>query len=240
MNTLTGGGGNDTLNGGAGADSLVGGAGDDVYLVDSTAEKLTENLNDGSDTVRSVVTWTLGANFEHLTLEGGSVINGTGNTGSNMLTGNSMANTLTGAGGNDTFRGGLGTDTLNSSSTTSNDTYIWGRGEGADSLTDTGGVDQLQILAGVTANQVWLKQVGSSLEVSVIGTTDKFTVNNWYSAAANQVESFKLADGKTLTSANVQKLVSAMSGFTVPAQGQTTLPTSYQTTLNPVIAANWV
>ncbi|MEY4765758.1 MAG: hypothetical protein RI907_2431, partial [Pseudomonadota bacterium] len=239
INTLTGGLGNDTLDGGVGADSLVGGAGNDIYFVDSTTEKLTENLNEGTDTVRSMVTWTLGANFEHLTLEGSNAINGTGNTLSNALTGNAMANTLTGAGGNDTFRGGLGTDTLNSSSTTSNDTYIWGRGEGADALTDTGGVDQLQILAGVTADQVWLRQVGSNLEVSVIGTTDKFTVNNWYTATANQVESFKLADGKTLTSGNVQKLVSAMASFTVPAQGQTTLPASYQTTLNPVIAANW-
>ncbi|MDI1258086.1 calcium-binding protein [Aquabacterium sp.] len=68
---------------------------------------------------------------------------------------------------------------------------------------------------------------------------DKFTINNWYANAANQVESVKLSDGKTLTPSNVDNLVNAMASFTPPALGQTTLPANYQTALNPVIAANW-
>jgi hypothetical protein len=56
----------------------------------------------------------------------------------------------------------------------------------------------------------------------------------------SKAETFKLSDGKTLQTANVQKLVDAIAAFTPSAAGQTTLPATYQTSLNPVIAANWV
>lgn len=241
VNTLTGAAGNDTLDGGAGADSLVGGAGNDIYVIDNASDKITESASAGTDTVQSSVTWTLGANLENLTLIGASAINGTGNTLSNVLTGNNANNVLNGGGGNDTYRGGRGNDTLTSTVTASNDTYIWGRGDGADTLTDAGGADQLSILSGVTADQVWFRHVGNNLEVSVIGSTDSFTISGWYTSSANQVETFKLADGnKTLTSGNVQKLVDAMAQFSPPTAGQTTLPANYQTMLNPVIASNWV
>src|SRR3569623_803574 len=109
---LTGGAGNDTLNGGAGADTLIGGVGDDTYVVDNTADVVTENLNEGTDTVQSSVTYTLGNNVENLTLTGTAAINGTGNTLDNILTGNSLANVLTGGAGNDTLNGGAGAATL--------------------------------------------------------------------------------------------------------------------------------
>ena len=239
-NTLTGGAGNDTLDGKGGADTMVGGAGNDIYFVDVSTDKTTENANEGTDTVNSTETLTLGTNVENLTLTGTAAINGTGNTLANVLTGNSGANTLAGAAGNDTYRGGQGTDVLTDTATTSNDVYQWGRGEGADTLTDSGGTDRLDVLTGVAADQIWLRHVGNNLEVSVIGGTDKFTINNWYTNTANRVESFTLADGRALTAANAQKLVDAMAAFTPPAAGQTTLPANYQTTLNPVIASNWV
>ncbi|MDO9003435.1 MAG: calcium-binding protein [Aquabacterium sp.] len=141
--------------------------------------------------------------------------------------------------GNDNVHGGLGNDTLVDSSTASNDIYIWGRDEGADTLTDDGGADRLDVLAGMTAEQIWLRQVGSDLEFSVIGTSDAFTINDWYASAANQVESIRLSDGKTLASGNVQTLVDAMASFSAPSAGQINLPAGYQEALNPVIVANW-
>ncbi|MDO8703728.1 MAG: calcium-binding protein [Sulfuricaulis sp.] len=59
---INGGLGNDTLDGGTGADTLTGGPGNDTYLVDDTGDTITENLNEGTDTVQSAVTYTLGAN----------------------------------------------------------------------------------------------------------------------------------------------------------------------------------
>ena len=106
-------------------------------------------------------------------------------------------------------------------------------------LTDAGGIDRVDVLAGAADSQIWLRQVGSNLELSVIGTADSLTINNWYANSANRVESFKLADGQALLASQVQQLVNAMAVFAPPAAGQTTLPANYQTALNPVIAPSW-
>ncbi len=111
-NILTGNTGNNTLDGGAGNDAMSGGAGNDIYIVDSISDTVTENANEGVDTVQSSVAFTLGTNVENLTLTGSSSVNGTGNTLDNYITGNTGANILTGGAGNDTLDGGTGTDTL--------------------------------------------------------------------------------------------------------------------------------
>src|SRR5207247_965968 len=86
---LNGGDGNDLLDGGSGADTMTGGLGADTYVVDNAGDVVTENAGEGTDTVQSAITYTLGANVENLTLTGASAINGTGNTLDNVLTGNS-------------------------------------------------------------------------------------------------------------------------------------------------------
>ena len=102
-NTLSAGDGDDTLNGGAGADVMIGGAGNDTYDVDNTRDVVIEKPNDGTDSVLSCVTFTLGLNIENLTLTGSADINGTGNALDNILIGNIGANMLTGGSGCDTF-----------------------------------------------------------------------------------------------------------------------------------------
>jgi Ca2+-binding RTX toxin-like protein len=122
--------GNDILNGGAGVDTLVGGTGNDTYVVDTTTDFITENANEGTDTIQSSVTIAaLAANVENLTLSGATAINGAGNALDNILTGNSARNMLTGGAGNDTLNGSAGIDTLVGG--TGNDIYV------VDSVTDT-------------------------------------------------------------------------------------------------------
>jgi Ca2+-binding RTX toxin-like protein len=102
--TLIGGAGSDILKGGAGIDTLIGGLGNDIYIVDSTTDIITENANEGTDTIQSSVTYTiLAANVENLTLTGTTAINGTGNAGNNVITGNAGNNILTGGLGRDRF-----------------------------------------------------------------------------------------------------------------------------------------
>jgi Ca2+-binding RTX toxin-like protein len=164
-----------------------------------------------------------------------------GRDGGDVLNGGAGDDTLYGENGNDTLDGGAGNDALYGGA--GNDLYLFGRGSGADLLNDydytAGNTDVLSVGADVAADQIWLRRVGSDLEVSIIGTGDKTTIVNWYSGSAYHVEQFKTADGKVLLDSQVDALVSAMAAFAPPAAGQTTLPAGYQSTLNPVIASSW-
>ena len=213
----------------------------DAYFVDNVLDVTTEAASEGTDTVNSSVVWTLGTDLENLTLTGSSAINGSGNASANVLIGNSGNNTLTAAAGNDTLDGGAGADTLIGG--TGNDTYMVGRGYGAELLQENdatvGNTDVMQFLSGVASDQIWFRQVSNDLEVSIIGTTDKVMVQNWYLGSQYRVEQFKTSDGKTLLDSKVQDLVNAMASFAPPGVGQTSLPSNYQTTLLPIIAADW-
>ena len=110
--TLQGEDGNDMLNGGTGADSMEGGAGADAYNVDNVGDVILELAGDGTDEVRSSISYTLGANVENLVLLGSATIGGTGNELANAMTGNGAANQLAGLAGRDTLSGGDGDDTL--------------------------------------------------------------------------------------------------------------------------------
>jgi Ca2+-binding RTX toxin-like protein len=120
--TLYGYGGHDYLDGGPGADTMYGGTGNDTYIVDNGGDVVVENANEGYDTVRSSVTYTLASNVERLELTGSAAINGTGNNLANYLLGNAASNTLSGGGGLDYLSGGAGADILIGG--TENDTYV--------------------------------------------------------------------------------------------------------------------
>ena len=110
INLLTGGTGNDSLNGGQGTDTLSGGLGNDTFVVDNSADVVTESSGQGTDLVLASATFTLLTHVEALTLTGSAGISGTGNGLNNSLTGNGGNNTLNGSLGADTLIGGLGSD----------------------------------------------------------------------------------------------------------------------------------
>ncbi|MFN5513876.1 MAG: lectin-like domain-containing protein [Cyanobacteriota bacterium] len=140
-NTFVGTSGSDKLTGTTSADTLIGLAGNDTYTVNNNGDVVTENLNEGTDTVKSDITYTLPDNVENLILKGGSNLNGTGNGLKNKLTGNAGNNTLTGLDGNDALDGKAGADTLigglgNDTYTVDNvgDVVIENPNEGADTV----------------------------------------------------------------------------------------------------------
>ncbi|WP_246812681.1 beta strand repeat-containing protein, partial [Rhizobium etli] len=109
---LMGAAGNDTLIGGGGADTMLGGIGDDIYVVDIATDLVIENVNEGTDTVRTALAgYTLGNNVENLTYTGSASFTGTGNTLANTITGGAGNDTLNGAAGADSLIGGAGHDT---------------------------------------------------------------------------------------------------------------------------------
>jgi hypothetical protein len=92
---------------------MTGLAGNDTYLVEDPGDVVVEATNEGTDTVRSSVTYTLPANVEMLILTGAAAINGSGNALANTITGNAANNTLNGKAGADNLQGGAGNDMLN-------------------------------------------------------------------------------------------------------------------------------
>jgi hypothetical protein len=222
-NMLNGLDGDDVLNGAAGADTQIGGFGNDIYFVDNTGDVVTEAAGQGSDAVYSSITYTLADNVETLVMTADNTWAG-GNALNNVFYGSGGANLFIGLGGSDTYNLTRGAS-------------------GADAIVETdgtAGVDQLIFGAGVATNQIWFRRVNNDLEVSIIGTSDKMTVDNWYLATANHVEQFRTTDNnKLLLDSQVQNLVNAMAAFTPPAAGQTTLPSNYQSALATAIAVNW-
>jgi Ca2+-binding RTX toxin-like protein len=120
-NEIVGHDGRNQLDGARGADVLRGSGGDDVYIVDNAGDQVVELSNQGSDEVRSSVSFRLPEHVEHLVLTGTAAISGTGNGAANWITGNSAANLLRGGGGDDRLDGGSGADDMRGGG--GNDTY---------------------------------------------------------------------------------------------------------------------
>jgi Ca2+-binding RTX toxin-like protein len=225
------------LTGNSAANVLMGGAGNDTYVV-GAGDTIVES-GGGTDTVQSSTTWTLGSNLENLTLTGSAVINGIGNGSNNILTGNSAANTLSGANGADTLRGGQGNDTVNGGS--GNDTFQFGRGEGQDLVQDnSGSADKLLYDAGINPLDLVISRQANDLRLSIHGSIDQVTVQNWYTSSSNRTETIQAGNGQTLLSTQVDQLIQAMAGFTQQTglswdQGIDQQPAQVQS----ILAASW-
>jgi hypothetical protein len=207
-----------------GADRLVGGLGNDLYFVDEAGDVVVEGAEEGTDTVQSYLpSYTLGANVENLTLLGNGNTNGTGNTLANVLSGNAGNNILAGGHGGDTYQA-----------------Y---RGMGQDRIVEddaTSGInDVLSFGADISHGQLWFRHLGNDLEVSIIGTADKATMQNWYLGSRYHVEQIKTDDGKLLLDSDVESLVQAMAAYTPPAMGQMDLSAAYAAALAPVMGSAW-
>ncbi|MFC3080128.1 glycosyl hydrolase family 28-related protein [Phenylobacterium terrae] len=148
FNRIVGNAGNNVLDGGGGDDTLIGGLGDDTYVVNVTKDVVEELAGGGNDTVRSSVSYTLGANVENLVLTGAALL-GTGNELANRIIGNELANKLSGEAGADRLEGGLGDDSLSG-------------GADADALLGGDGADT--ILGGDGHDNVWGGHGGDKLD----------------------------------------------------------------------------
>ena len=165
----------------------------------------------------------------------------TGTSGKDTLTGGVGDDTLTGLAGNDVLAGGKGKDLLVGGK--GNDTYLFNRGDGQDTIVDTDSTwfnaDLLKV-GDAKSNQLWLTRSGNNLDISIIGTTDKATVQDWFVSSANRVEKITaLGDGKSLSAAKVNNLVNAMASFTPPAMASTTLPADTPANITKLIASSW-
>lgn len=114
--------------------SVYGGNGDDVLITDKASDYLLEDPDQGTDTVKSTVSYKLTDNVEDLVLLGHADIKGTGNIEANSIEGNGGNNTLTGAEGADVLDGRGGTDKLAGGADA--DTFMFATGYGKDTIKD--------------------------------------------------------------------------------------------------------
>ncbi|WP_374562874.1 beta strand repeat-containing protein [Ideonella sp.] len=191
-NEVEGGAGNDALDGVNGV-VMRGGAGNDLYIVESASDSVTELAGEGTDRVASYVNYTLGANVENLSLFG-SASKGTGNGLNNSITGNAADNTLTGLAGKDVLNGGKGADLLIGGA--DNDTYVVDNagdvatelaGEGTDTL-------QSSITRTLDANIEALTLTG---KLAIDGTGNTLANTLIGNAAANVLDGGDAADSLT-------------------------------------------
>ncbi|MDP2170096.1 MAG: putative Ig domain-containing protein [Rhodocyclaceae bacterium] len=175
------------------------------------------------------------------TTENDDVIHGS--SAGDAITGQAGNDTLIGNGGNDVIDGGAGNDLLIGStglnriyengqyrvernttpniSANGNDTYLFGRGDGQDTVIDgdytAGNTDTLRFKEGVAPADVKFLRNGSNLVLAIRGSTDQVTLKQYFDEAWNGangpylIERIAFADGTVLSFADVQTILFAGS-----------------------------
>ncbi|MEI7430313.1 MAG: calcium-binding protein, partial [Betaproteobacteria bacterium] len=173
-NVMFGNGGNDSITGNQYNDYIDGGDGDDTL----------SGYGLGNDTLIG------GAGNDKLTGGNGADVL-QGGEGNDTLYASRGADTLSGGAGNDAFDGGDGSDT-----------YLFGRGDGQDTITETHGmysdisadVDTVELAEGIATTDVTLTRSGNDLKIAINGTSDLLTVTN-HSSTYSGIEKLRFADG---------------------------------------------
>ncbi len=100
-----------------------------------------------------------------------------GLAGDDTITGNAGGDTLAGGTGNDLLQGGDG-----------NDVYLFARGDGQDTITDSdataGNVDTLRFAADVLPADVLATRSGNNLTLRISGTTDRLVITDYFSGGS--------------------------------------------------------
>ena len=148
---------------------------------------------------------------------GDDVFVATGSTGLiiNGLSGNDL---LKGSAGNDTLNGGLDNDILVGnkgndylSGGFGNDTYIFNKGDGQDRIFDISGNDTIKFGDGITSHDIWMSKQGLDLQISLLGSNDKVTIEGWFIMPNQRIENIELTSGQKLSGDNLNSLIADMN-----------------------------
>lgn len=207
-------------------DTIYGSTYDDTMLVNGLTWAYGENGNDYINAYGS-------GGFANTHMKGGN--------GNDTLIGSVGSNFMYGDAGDDILSGGTMIDKLYGGS--GDDTYILNRGDQNDTIynTDSSSLNDRAVFGNdVSFDQLWFELYATDdLRVSIIGTYDTFTIDNWYVNDAAKVDYFESGDSYELTAGEVQTLVTAMASMTKPPIGQTELTAAEHTQLDTTLASVW-
>ncbi|MBC3909787.1 putative Ig domain-containing protein [Undibacterium umbellatum] len=242
--TLSGGAGNDTLLGGAGDDTYLSKKGDGVDTIVDAEGKSTIRFAAGiqmSDLQAHVLTKSDGtylqvqignAGDQILLKDGVSLANTSyqfadgsllkhnqfmdmvfadalalnGSVASDKIYGGKGSDVIDGGAGNDLLSGGHGMDT-----------YLFGRGDGQDVVLEVEVESNLiSLKAGVTLSDLTVQRQGDNLYVSINGSDDGLTVNNYFASGAQW--NIRTATGSLASVASVMAASSPVTPGSSSAQ----------------------
>ena len=157
--------------------------------------------------------WDRGAIEAHISVRAPDI---TGSSGSNDLTGTAGQDQIYGYGGDDTLTGGTGNDFLAGGG--DDDTYVFNRGDGADTIYDDWGSDTLRFGAGITVADLVLLPATTDgdvlgLFIGIAGTSDRVYIRNQNANNGHGIEHFEFADGTVLSDADMRaRLLTGTAG----------------------------
>jgi Ca2+-binding RTX toxin-like protein len=233
--TLIGGKGNDALSGGYGSDTYIWNTGDgNDTIEDSTSGsdinvlKFGEGVGPADVTVNSDgedITLTVGETGETITVKkwrtdprftlyriefaDGTVWDGK-DINVNILTGTDGNDTLRGTDRNETLIGGKGSDQLIGGG--GDDAYIWKPGDGNDNISDSTGMNVLEIGEGVDPEKIKFIRYGSNMVFEISETGERITVARWYDGRRYQLFQVKFADGTVWTKEDIAEKTAGILG----------------------------
>ena len=106
---------------------------------------------------------------------------------------------------NETFYGGVGNDTIYGGD--GNDTYIFGRGDGIDTIVDNSGSNILSFEENISIEDLMMTKNGNNLEVSISDTTDKIILNDYFINSSYQNFNAEFADGSSLSQNDFSSII---------------------------------
>jgi hypothetical protein len=98
---------------------------------------------------------------------------------------------------------------------------------------------QLQLEDGIAKDDIWLTRSGEDLGIDLSGSDDQVMVVDWFADEAHQIDEIH-AGNEVLSSANVNALSLAMTGFDDPAAGSVELSQQVKDEITPTIVALWL
>ncbi|WP_448102672.1 calcium-binding protein [Luteibacter jiangsuensis] len=133
-----------------------------------------------------------------------------GNGGNDRLDGGSGDDKLYGGDGNDVLTGGTGNDRLEGGA--GSDTYIFGRGDGVDTIynkdTSAGRWDVLQFREGIEPGDVYARRGSlNQLHLYIRGTNDRVTIEEYFYAESHRLNDIRFADGTSWSYEQIKAMV---------------------------------